>query len=106
MEVGELVGDPTDLAEDGQWPEGPAVDAFSKAGQVPPSQAARVATAPCVPLEMGKQCRFPGFPLINRGWAAGQQNLLLEGGLTFPFQSPRLRDQGTQESNTFQDLIS
>lgn len=45
-------------------------------------------------------------PLIDRGWAAGQQNLLLEGGLTFPFQSPRLRDQGTQESNTFQDLIS
>ena len=75
------------------------MDTFSKAGQVPPSQAARVATAPCVSLEMGKQCRFPG-------WAAGQQNLLLEGGSTFLFQSPRLRDQGTQESNTFQDLIS
>lgn len=51
----QLAGDPTDLAEDGQWPEESTVDAFSKAGQVPPSQAARVTTVPCVPLEMGQQ---------------------------------------------------
>lgn len=51
----QLVGDPTDLADGRWWPEESTVDAFSKAGQVPPSQAARVATVPCVPLEMGKQ---------------------------------------------------
>lgn len=94
MEVGELLGDPTDLAEDGQWPEESAVDAFSKAGQVPPSQVARVATVPCAPLEMGKQCRFPGFPLIDRGGQQASRTFFWKGA--GPFLS-RVQDSGTKE---------
>ena len=58
------------------------------------------------PFGDGQTVQIPRLPPDRQRWAAGQQNLLLEGGWTFPFQSPRLRDQGTQESNTFQDLIS
>lgn len=53
-------GGGSDMAEGGQWPGDSTADAFPKAGQVPPRLPDH--SYSLVPLEKGKQCRFPQGP--------------------------------------------
>ena len=89
----------------GQWPGSPRVVKCLPH----PTRRLPGATAPCAPLEKGKPVQIPPkhmLPLDEQKAGRGPAGPSLEGGSTSPFSTPRHSNQGTQESNPFQDLIA